>query len=64
MFKMGKEKMKYVSEFVKRQKAIDALNINNLLWNSSKHGTYRRSQRGELPDIYNIKKTKPTFKLK
>lgn len=39
---------KYVSEFVKRQRALTARIVTYLVWNSAMQGTYRRARHGEL----------------
>jgi hypothetical protein len=38
---------KYVSEFVKRQQALEARNVMHLLWNAE-FGTYRKAKYGPL----------------
>ena len=47
---------KYISSFVKRMREIDSLHKNYVLWDSTKYGTYRKSQRGELVDVYYLNK--------
>lgn len=39
---------KYVSEFVKRQQALQARIVSYLLWNSPIQGTYIRAKHGRL----------------
>ena len=39
---------KYVSEFVKRNKALNSRLVMRLLWNSTKYGTYIKRKHGKL----------------
>jgi hypothetical protein len=52
---------KYVSDFVKRQRAISTLNKPKLLWDSQTYGTYVRATHGMLSvgmDMQAIKRRK------
>lgn len=41
--------MKYISEFVKRMRAIDAINNQKrVFWHSPKQGTHVKKKHGEL----------------
>ncbi len=45
---MGREDKKPHTEFVRRMRALSARIGANVIWNSSKNGTYRRANHGAL----------------